>query len=70
MVEFSEGKVQIDEELLAVCSVLPVQILSFFKALHLGLEPDSPSVNGAITRVVEGVTIYPYDAALQANYSL
>ncbi len=49
----------VDEEFLAVCSILPAQILSFFKSLHCGLEPDSPSQNGSITRVVEGVTIYP-----------
>ena len=49
----------IDEEFLAVCSIVPTQILSFFKSLECGLEPDSPSQNGSITRVVEGVTIYP-----------
>ncbi len=49
----------VDEEFLAVCSVLPSQILSFFKSLKCGLRPDSPSQNGSITRVVEGVTIYP-----------
>jgi tagatose-6-phosphate ketose/aldose isomerase len=51
---------QLDEELLPVCSVLPAQMLGFFKSLQLGLEPDTPSVNGTITRVVEGVVIYPY----------
>jgi hypothetical protein len=30
--------------------------------LSLGLQPDNPSVNGAITRVVEGVAIYPLNA--------
>lgn len=49
----------VDEEFLAVCSVLPSQILSFFKSLQCGLQPDTPSQNGTITRVVEGVTIYP-----------
>jgi tagatose-6-phosphate ketose/aldose isomerase len=58
----SEGGEPIDEEFLSVCSVLPAQILGFFKSLQLGLEPDAPSVNGTITRVVEGVIIYPYTA--------
>lgn len=50
----------IDEEFLAVCSVLPAQILGFYKSLQLGLSPDNPSVNGKISRVVKGVNIYPY----------
>ena len=48
----------IEEEYLAVCSVLPAQILGLFKSLELGLKPDNPSVSGAISRVVEGVVIY------------
>ncbi|MHA4807988.1 SIS domain-containing protein [Flavitalea flava] len=50
----------IDEEFLPVCYVLPAQILGFYKSLHLGLKPDNPSENGTITRVVEGVNIYPF----------
>jgi tagatose-6-phosphate ketose/aldose isomerase len=49
----------LDEDLLAVCSVIPAQMLGFFKSLKLGLRPDSPSESGAISRVVQGVTIYP-----------
>ncbi len=55
---FSDIKSGIDEEFLAVCSVLPAQILGLFKSLELGLKPDNPSVSGAISRVVEGVIIY------------
>ena len=54
----SEKDSQIDEEFLAICSVLPAQILGLFKSLELGLKPDNPSVSGAISRVVEGVVIY------------
>ena len=39
--------------------VLPAQILGFYKSLQLGLNPDSPSQNNVISRVVKGVTIYP-----------
>jgi len=53
-----EKETEIDEEFLAVCSVLPAQILGLFKSLELGLKPDNPSVSGAISRVVEGVVIY------------
>ena len=34
------------------------QLLGFFKSLDIGLNPDNPSVSGAISRVVEGVIIY------------
>jgi tagatose-6-phosphate ketose/aldose isomerase len=54
----SENGSALEEEYLAVCSVLPAQILGFFKSLQLGLCPDTPSETGAITRVVEGVQIY------------
>jgi len=56
----SETGIQLDEEFLAVCYVLPAQMIGFFKSLHLGLDPDSPSASGAISRVVKGVVIYPY----------
>ncbi len=55
---FSENGLAIREEFLTVCSVIPAQILSFYKSLQVGLRPDSPSFSGAITRVVEGVQIY------------
>lgn len=38
--------------------VLPAQILGFYKSLDLGLQPDDPSKNDAISRVVRGVKIY------------
>ena len=34
------------------------QLLGLYKSLQLGLNPDNPSINGAINRVVQGVTIY------------
>ncbi len=54
----SDNGARLNEEYLAVCSVLPAQILGFYKSLKLGLRPDAPSATGAITRVVEGVQIY------------
>lgn len=38
--------------------VIPAQIIGYYKSLSLGLNPDSPSKNNAISRVVQGVTIY------------
>ncbi len=51
---------KLPEELLLPVSVLPAQILGFYKSLALGLSPDNPSVSGLISRVVEGVKLYEY----------
>jgi tagatose-6-phosphate ketose/aldose isomerase len=59
-IELSEKGNQLDEELLTICNILPGQLLGFYKSLSLGLKPDAPSVSGAISRVVEDVTIYNY----------
>lgn len=50
----------ISDDFFAICSVLPAQILGYYKSVFLGLTPDSPSQNGGIHRIVQGVTIYPY----------
>jgi len=54
----SEDNKTIDEVYLPVCTILVGQLLGFYKSLNLGLHPDSPSLSGAISRVVKGVTIY------------
>jgi tagatose-6-phosphate ketose/aldose isomerase len=56
----SENGKQLEEELLTVCDVLPGQLLGFYKSIALGLKPDTPSMSGAISRVVEDVKIYEY----------
>jgi tagatose-6-phosphate ketose/aldose isomerase len=58
--KMSESGNHLDEELLTVCAILPGQLLGLYKSLALGLNPDAPSVSGAISRVVEDVTIYKY----------
>ena len=60
VIDLSSGGSIISDDFFSICSVLPAQILGFYKSLLLGLTPDSPSQNGGISRVVEGVTIYPY----------
>jgi tagatose-6-phosphate ketose/aldose isomerase len=50
----------LQEDYLSIVSVLPAQMIGFFKSLNLGLKPDTPSESGTITRVVEGVEIYPF----------
>jgi tagatose-6-phosphate ketose/aldose isomerase len=58
MFHFSENGKKLDDEFLALCYILPAQILGFYKSIELGLQPDTPSSNNDITRVVEGVQIY------------
>ena len=60
IIEAGCGEYPLPEGFWAICSVLPAQIIGFFKSLDLGFCPDSPSKSGTITRVVEGVTIYSY----------
>lgn len=60
LIVLSPDKANLDEEFLAVCYIIPAQLIGFFKSLKLGLQPDQPSLSGTISRVVEGVTIYPY----------
>lgn len=58
---FSESEELLEEEFLTIVSTVPAQILGFYKSLNFGLKPDSPSENGAISRVVQGVKIYPFN---------
>lgn len=60
IIELSPNGESVDEEMLAVVSVLPAQLIGFYKSLELGLSPDKPSLKETITRVVRGVTIYPF----------
>jgi tagatose-6-phosphate ketose/aldose isomerase len=41
-----------------IVDILFGQLLGLFASLHCGLTPDSPSPNGAITRVVQPIEIY------------
>ncbi|MBU0476245.1 MAG: SIS domain-containing protein [Bacteroidetes bacterium] len=58
---FTHLNPSLEEEFLAIVSTLPAQILGFYKSIKHGLQPDSPSENGAISRVVQGVKLYPYN---------
>jgi tagatose-6-phosphate ketose/aldose isomerase len=59
-IDLCTGGTKIPDDFFSICSIMPAQILGFYKSLSLGLSPDSPSKNGGIHRVVQGVTIYPY----------
>lgn len=47
-----------DQELNIVPMTITGQVLGYYKSLERNLDPDNPSVSGAISRVVKGVTIY------------
>ena len=47
-------------EYIGIAHIVFAQLLGYYKSLELGLDPDKPSVSGAISRVVQGVTIYDY----------
>lgn len=43
-----------------IVQVIVGQLLGYYKSLDLNFNPDSPSVSGNISRIVEGVIVYPY----------
>jgi tagatose-6-phosphate ketose/aldose isomerase len=53
---------QMHEYFQPLCYIILGQLIGFFKSMELGLKPDTPSVNGTISRVVQGVNIYPVEA--------
>ncbi|HEY8396369.1 MAG TPA: sugar isomerase, partial [Flavihumibacter sp.] len=66
-IRLNSANTHLEEVFLCVCAILPAQMIAFFKSIQLGLQPDNPSKNQAITRVVKGVTIYPYNATLNRH---
>ena len=55
------GMAVLGDDSTPVLDVLAAQLLGFFRCLHLGLRPDSPSASGVISRVVEPFTIHRED---------
>lgn len=64
LVNYCDGVVTLHSDLediqLAFAYIIFAQLLAYEKSLQIGLSPDNPSPTGAINRVVQGVTIYPY----------
>ncbi|MBM7600016.1 tagatose-6-phosphate ketose/aldose isomerase [Virgibacillus halotolerans] len=59
-VNYSEERLQSDFSL-ALLYIIFAQVLAMKKSLQLGITPDNPSPTGAISRVVQGVTIHEYE---------
>ena len=51
---------ELEDEYLSVLSILPGQLVGFFKSYFMGLDVDSPAQDGSISRVVQGVKLYSY----------
>ncbi|QUJ69497.1 SIS domain-containing protein (plasmid) [Photobacterium sp. GJ3] len=49
-----------DDATLSFPYLLMAQIYAFSRSVKLGISPDNPCPSGAVNRVVQGVTIYPY----------
>lgn len=62
MLKQHEQVTQINEDFLPVCSIVTGQLIGLCKSMQLGYMPDTPSVSGSISRVVQGVHIYPLEA--------
>ncbi|MCW3112800.1 MAG: sugar isomerase [Segetibacter sp.] len=67
-ITFSESRES--NELSFINATLVGQLLGFFHSLYLGLQPDKPSISGSISRVVQGVTIYPDPVTSLAHSSV
>lgn len=61
VITFAVDDNNLDEGFLMLSSLVVAQLLSFYKSVDEGFNPDAPSVNGAIHRVVQGVNIYEYE---------
>lgn len=58
---FELGHLGLSEQWLCFPYILFCQMLAFEKSLQLGFGPDNPCPTGEVNRVVQGVTIYPFN---------
>ncbi|MEL7832907.1 SIS domain-containing protein [Fodinibius sp. Rm-B-1B1-1] len=58
---------ELEEGFWAIACTLPSQIIGFYKSILLGYNPDNPSPDGTISRVVEGVHIYDDSPELKSK---
>jgi len=56
-----DGMLALPDAFAAPVVTIVGQLLGLFASLASGLKPDTPSAGGVISRVVQGVTIYPWE---------
>jgi len=64
-IKFAFSSSEIEEGFWLMSSLVVIQLLAFYKSLVLGFNPDSPSQNGSIHRVVQGVNIYTRNTKME-----
>lgn len=60
-IALNDQEFDLEKTYLAIDYVIIPQILAVLTSRKVGINPDNPSPDGNINRVVEGVTIYPYE---------
>lgn len=56
----TDKKIDIEESYLSVLFIIYAQVFALLSSVGKGIQPDNPSPDGLVNRVVEGVTLYPY----------
>ena len=67
-IRFGYSDLEIKESFWLMSSLVVIQLLAFYKSMALGFNPDSPSQNGSIHRVVQGVNIYTKNTKMKETH--
>lgn len=57
-----DGAADEEDLALALPYIVFCQSFAFLRSLSLGVRPDTPSMSGTVNRVVQGVTVYPFES--------
>ena len=57
-----DGAGEVADLALALPFIVFCQGFAYLRSLSLGVRPDTPSMSGTVNRVVQGVTVYPFDS--------
>lgn len=49
------------KDLIGLCYIIVAQMIGLLRSVSLGKSPDNPWPSGMVNRVVQGVTLYPFD---------
>ena len=56
----TDEKIDIEEAYLSILFVIYAQVFALLSSVKKEIQPDNPSPDGLVNRVVEGVTLHPY----------
>lgn len=63
--ELGCAETRLDDFWLSFPYILYCQVFAFYKSINLGITPDNPCPTGEANRVVQGVTIYPFNGSIE-----